>query len=537
MYINIFLAIILLAGYVFLLGVNQKRNKIRDDAFITYRYAYNLTHGNNLVYNIDEAVLGTTSPGYALLLAIGSLIIGTDDIPSISLGLNFIAILILMVCLMLSVHRLSEGDVPLTILAPLIVLASIMTLDAIVYGMEGPVYLALIAISLTLIIYKKWIPAYLMAGLLLWIRPEGAFLIGLLSIDLVYKVIRKQIIPGKFLLYGTVLTLPGIAYFATLLIFYNTLLPQSVVAKLSGLYPVPPFEQFGIITQYITSPLTALLHSILNNILTQDMGLGFHLSMLAIALFLIIVGSMKLIKLDKNLWVIPVLLFMTIIFYASRSTKIFEWYHAHYHIFSVLLITLGGGQILNSLVKGFRLPISSTTTSIITLLVLAIPSVWITPYSVWAQTPNQPHHVTGRVEDYYDLLQVIGDDIPAGATIALPEIGYLGYYMPDNRILDTAGLVSPEILDYLPVPPEDQLHPYLGVIPKEAIYDLQPDIIITLDLFAEDGLYRTTWFDEQYTSVFVIEGLSPFGERVTDLRVLVHTNLADDIVIDGNTTP
>ncbi len=47
-----------------------------DDAFITYRYARNWAEGLGLVYNPGEAVLGTTAPGYALLLGLLSRVTG-----------------------------------------------------------------------------------------------------------------------------------------------------------------------------------------------------------------------------------------------------------------------------------------------------------------------------------------------------------------------------------------------------------------------------------------------------------------------------
>jgi hypothetical protein len=45
------------------------RNFIPDDAYITYRYARNLSLGRGFVYNPGEHVLGTTTPLYTLLLA------------------------------------------------------------------------------------------------------------------------------------------------------------------------------------------------------------------------------------------------------------------------------------------------------------------------------------------------------------------------------------------------------------------------------------------------------------------------------------
>ncbi|NUP90266.1 MAG: hypothetical protein HUU25_10650, partial [Candidatus Sumerlaeia bacterium] len=46
---------------------------LRDDAYITFRYAENLLAGLGFVYNAGERVLGTTTPLYTLLLAAGGL--------------------------------------------------------------------------------------------------------------------------------------------------------------------------------------------------------------------------------------------------------------------------------------------------------------------------------------------------------------------------------------------------------------------------------------------------------------------------------
>ena len=49
-----------------------------DDAFITFRYARNLLAGSGFTFNPGEAVLGTTTPLYTLLMAgLGALTGGT----------------------------------------------------------------------------------------------------------------------------------------------------------------------------------------------------------------------------------------------------------------------------------------------------------------------------------------------------------------------------------------------------------------------------------------------------------------------------
>src|ERR1700692_4517572 len=49
-----------------------------DDAYITFRYARNLAEGLGLVYNPGEWVLGTPTPLWAILLAGGYRLGGTD---------------------------------------------------------------------------------------------------------------------------------------------------------------------------------------------------------------------------------------------------------------------------------------------------------------------------------------------------------------------------------------------------------------------------------------------------------------------------
>jgi arabinofuranosyltransferase len=59
-------------------------NSVRfDDAYITYRYAQNLASGHGLVFNPGEHILGTTSPGHALLGATFYAFVGKSAFPAI----------------------------------------------------------------------------------------------------------------------------------------------------------------------------------------------------------------------------------------------------------------------------------------------------------------------------------------------------------------------------------------------------------------------------------------------------------------------
>ena len=59
----VFLAIVVRMYFWFQIGYTW------EDALITIRYVRNIIQGNGFVYNLGERVLGTTTPGYTLLLA------------------------------------------------------------------------------------------------------------------------------------------------------------------------------------------------------------------------------------------------------------------------------------------------------------------------------------------------------------------------------------------------------------------------------------------------------------------------------------
>ena len=64
-----------------------------DDAFITFRYARNILAGQGFVYNPGEAVLGTTTPLYTLLMVgLGALTGGVEaPFPLLALLVNALA--------------------------------------------------------------------------------------------------------------------------------------------------------------------------------------------------------------------------------------------------------------------------------------------------------------------------------------------------------------------------------------------------------------------------------------------------------------
>jgi hypothetical protein len=117
---------------------NETRRGV-DDAYITYQYANNIAHGHGFVFNVgDQPTLGTSTPLYAGLLALGARL--GISIPVLSIGIGILATsaaLSLAVCIASEFGFLSAGlIVGLT--------ASVAQLYWDWAGMETPLYLALI---------------------------------------------------------------------------------------------------------------------------------------------------------------------------------------------------------------------------------------------------------------------------------------------------------------------------------------------------------------------------------------------------------
>src|SRR5688572_7143347 len=70
------LAIVVPALFVSAINLNISY----DDAFITYRYAYNLATGAGFVYNLGEWYMGTTAPLYGMLLGMLGWVFSPDAI-------------------------------------------------------------------------------------------------------------------------------------------------------------------------------------------------------------------------------------------------------------------------------------------------------------------------------------------------------------------------------------------------------------------------------------------------------------------------
>ena len=163
-YIRVF-AIILVSVFALLVIAAHFRINVTllDDAFITYRYAANLAQGAGLVYNVGERVLGTTTPGYAVLLGGIGFLTGAEFIPVASRMINLIFLLIAGAAAGLSAYRVTEKALVGALIFGVVILSPYVLLSSLA-GMETPLFLALMLVGIYAVIEKHRLSAALLFG-------------------------------------------------------------------------------------------------------------------------------------------------------------------------------------------------------------------------------------------------------------------------------------------------------------------------------------------------------------------------------------
>ncbi|MFQ5924342.1 MAG: hypothetical protein ACE5M4_16020, partial [Anaerolineales bacterium] len=470
-----------------------------DDAYITFRYARNLLDGHGLVYNPGEAVLGTTTPLFALLLSALGLPIGGSEAPFPVMALLVSAAADAATAFLLIRMGGRLGSTAAGAATALIWAVYPWSVTFAIGGMETSLFIALLSATFYLHLARQPIMAAGTGGLALITRPDALILLGPLFIDRVLVTLRKEentraVGWREAAAFGA----PVGLWIAFSTLAYDSPIPQSLFAKAVA-YELRATDGLVRLLQHYATPF--FWHEIL----------GFTWIAVGLILYptLFVLGALLAVRTTRSAWPLFVYPWIYFLAYSIANPLLFRWYLAPPMPLYLLGIFLGGARLSRDLKHWFPL-------ALLALLGL------IGSLSAWTLRPEHgptrpaPKMAFIQLELLYErAAQALSDRMQPGDVLAAADIGMLGYNAP-GEILDLLGLISPEATEYYPLPASAYALNY--AVPSDLVADLKPEFIVILEVYGRNTLLQDRRFQMNYelqdvlsTDIYGSDGLLIFS--------------------------
>jgi hypothetical protein len=452
-----------------------------DDAYITFRYSRNLLAGAGFVYNPGEAVLGTTTPLYTLLMAGLAGLTGSGDFPQFAVIVNALADAVTAALLYRLARQLLDSRVPALALGVLWTVSP-MSVTFAIGGMETSVgILWMVAAFSACLAERTWLAAFF-AALALLTRPDTLIWVGPLALEVLIRALRERRFPWTEAAWLVVPVTPWIL-FATLT--FGGPLPNSVAAKAVA-YALPPTQALERLIQHYATPF-------FEHRAFRIPAIGI-VGGLALYPALAAIGGLKLVRDDARTWPLvayPWLYFAT---FAIANPLIFRWYLAPPLPFYFLCI-LAGIWTLTGTLRAERWRVAVPAALYAGMLAMSL-NVW-TPHPDHGPDRPTPEMAWHKLELLYEGVgRELAPDVTAETVVAAGDIGAIGYFS-GAEVLDTLGLISPQAVSYYPIDPSMLATTGYAVAP-DLIFDERPDYIVVLETYVRNGLLLDPRFGEVY---------------------------------------
>ena len=449
---------------------------IRDDAYITLRYAENLANGQGFTFNPGERVLGTTTPLMTLIVA-GLIKLGLPSQDgAIWLGIaSDLATIAMLYLLGRSIGAAKAGVVAgylYSVFTPVVSHA--------VSGMETPLYVLLITTTFTMAFRSQLRLAAASAGFAVLLRPDALILVGALTGAIALQTWRygqgrslRDSIKAMLGLYwqpAAVFVVIVAPWVGAAWLYFGSPIPQSLIAKWDLPLPDDPLISVKLLANYFSDT-------------NERLFLAFTI--------LAAIGLWIDLRKKWQLWLVMAWALVYAVLFTVTKKFVwpiwpFEWY------FLPLLIpyTFAAGQGLVATARwlGTRLLKKRQGASIGLAALVTLVLLVHVPMIVGMK--DGLARVLGGREELYSkmathILQRAGD----GEVIATREIGALGASYP-GPILDMHGLVTPWVV---------------GSTQGEIITTGRPHWIVNYDTLMPIELIENEWFETEYRPVYIIQ--------------------------------
>lgn len=400
-----------------------------DDAFITYRYSANIAAGEGFRFNSDEKTLGTTTPLYALLLSLFHWL--TPDMPAVSLVINLLSI----ICSGFLLFRLLMKELPPGLAALGGVVFVFFPLFYRALGMETHFLIFLLFLALNFFYEKRYPAAFFVIGLATLTRSESILMLlvflGTLGVRREYK--RGLISLGCFMAAVLPWVIFSILYFGSVIpntFFIKTqggLLDNSFLTRLSGIFH--SLITFRFMDSLFIKGFTVQLKYCFQYYHVWLIFFGIALLMAAVRIFVH--------EFSRNLflWIL-----LYVLGFSLLNTPYFTWYYVL--AFSILPVAyvMGACQVGKVVYLAAKKKRSAEFTVIALLLSLLIFEGWGVFNIFYGQWYARNMERLERYDTYRDIARLIHERVPAGKSVAMEEIGIVGYYTK-NKIWDFYSLI------------------------------------------------------------------------------------------------
>jgi len=438
-----------------------------DDAFITFRYARNLSQGAGFVYNPGERVQGTTTPAYTLILAGMAVLFGSEPLPVISFGIALAAD-ILNVWLFYRIAKRVLKTEGLAFAAALVFLLQPLRLNAAAGGMETSLFILFILAMVDRYLAGRYLAMGVWMALALFTRIDAVLAAAPILLHLFF-IQRKAALKTALLL--AALLLP---WFLWATWYFGSPIPQSLVAKH---------------TTYLSSTTAPTWILLLTFLGTGTVGPYPDLFLVApglvLFLFLFIFGTRHLLRIGRtNLGLVsyPVLYYG--VMGALGVPMFFIWYYPPLMPGFLLALFAALDHFAGRTHPLARIAMLSSTV----MALLLVPLLLLNARPGWAITRESERL-------YQEACQAVEPLVQPGQVVLAPDIGVLGWCLDHAKILDPVGLVSPVSLEYTANrAPGELFSPSL-------LYHLTPDYVVSRLNFIK-RLTQDPRFGEEYHLVW-----------------------------------
>lgn len=438
-----------------------------DDAWIHLTYARNLAEHGEWAFRLGERSAGSTAPLWTVLLAIGFLFKLGPYVWTYLLG--WAVLTLLAVCAENTARKLVASYKARIPWAGLFFIFAWHLTWSAVSGMETLLHGLIILAVLGALLNgsRRYLTLGLLAGLSVWVRPDGLTLLGpILFVALLSEktwYLRGEAFWKTLLGFGSLF----FPYLLFNLALSDQPMPNTFYAKQAeyGYWPSMTF------TDRITDYLWPILASP----------------------FVVLIPA-ALVWLAKSIrarnWGALASLIWFFGYIGIYFTRLPAYQHGRYIIPALPIMYLWGILGLLELISSPKLNRRIVVLWQITIVVLAIAFEFI-----------------GARQNAYDVFWIesemvatakwIEQNIPPDARLAVHDIGALGYYV-ENPIVDMAGLISPEVVPF--IRNQERLAEYLDS--KEVDYlvafpGLYPRLTAQKESLFEAGLeFEPVHFDE-----------------------------------------